>query len=967
MKKNYLFIALFVASVAISCTSYHYETVSQDPLGTKIYKLENGLEVYMSVNKETPRIQTYIAVKVGAKNDPLETTGLAHYFEHLMFKGTPNFGTSDYAAEKPLLDEIEMLFEEYRVTTDELERKAIYHKIDSISYLASKISIPNEYDKLMTVIGAQGTNAWTSQDETVYTEDIPSNQIENWARIQADRFRNPVLRGFHTELETIYEEKNMSLTQDLRKLWTAIDELLFPNHPYGMHDVLGFQEHLKNPSISNVKKYHETYYVPNNIRICLSGDFDPDEMVATIEKYFGDWKPNPDIPTLEYTQEEPITSPKEKSVYGLEAEIVALAWRLPAASDLRNSAIANIANLVLSNGKAGILDIDVNQKHKTQGVGTLCSMQPDYSSFMMLGYPKSNQSLDDVKSILLENLAKLRKGDFDEELLEATVNNLRLWAMQDFEDNSSRARKYVDAFINGVEWKEACNEIELYSSITKEELVKWANEYLADNNYVVVYKRQGVDNTVQKISAPSITPIETNRDKESAFLQEIKETVVKPIEPVHVDFERDMSQFDLAENVNVLYKKNEINGIGYIDISFDRGYEDMPLLPIAADYVEYLGTETMSAEEISKKLFELAVDHSIRIDPNTSSIQVFGLDENLPEALKIIESLVCSAKADEQVLANVKAEKLKSRANAKLSQRSCYNALTKYVMFGAVFVKNTTLSNKEVLELKSEELLSALSSLFDYSHEIMYFGPSSKEELCIALDQNHNLKDNLKLLNKKFRNLVQTPESKVVIANYDAKQIYYLQYSNRGETFNPSAEASIRMYNEYFGGGMNSIVFQEMREARGLAYSAWASLEEPDNKDGNYSFNAFIATQNDKMQTAIEAFDEIINNMPESEQAFEIAKEGLISNLRTRRVKGVSVLTYYTSCRNKGLTVAPDREIYEKVQGLKLEGVKQTQKEWVKNRCYNYAILGDVKDLDMNYLKTLGEVEIVSLEEIFGY
>ena len=317
-----LIISLLTVCVAvISCT--RFETVPNDPLGTKIYTLDNGMKVFMSVNKEQPRIQTYIAVKVGSKNDPSETTGLAHYFEHLMFKGTEHFGTSDYAAEKPLLDEIEQLFEVYRKTTDPAEREAIYHRIDSVSYEASKIAIPNEYDKLMAMIGADGTNAFTSSDETVYVEDIPSNQIDNWARIQADRFRNGVIRGFHTELETIYEEKNMSLTQDSRKMWEAIDQALYPNHPYGKQTTLGSQEHLKNPSITNVKKYHDTYYVPNNIAVCVSGDFNPNEMVKILKKYFGDWKPNPSIPALEFEPEQPIAAPIVKEVYGLEAENVA--------------------------------------------------------------------------------------------------------------------------------------------------------------------------------------------------------------------------------------------------------------------------------------------------------------------------------------------------------------------------------------------------------------------------------------------------------------------------------------------------------------------------------------------------------------------------------------------------------------------------------------------------------------------
>ena len=342
MKKFLLIAATLLVALVTSCTGGKYETVKGDPSHTRIYTLDNGLKVYMSVNKKTPRIQTYIAVKVGGKNDPAETTGLAHYFEHLMFKGTETFGTSDYAAEKPMLDEIESLFETYRATTDEAQRAQIYHRIDSISYEASKLAIPNEYDKLMSVIGADGTNAFTSNDETVYVENIPSNQIENWAKVQADRFQHPVIRGFHTELETIYEEKNMSLTQDNRKMWEGVLSALYPHHPYGTQTVLGTQEHLKNPSITNVKAYHKTWYVPNNMAVCVSGDFDPDEMISIIEKYFGGMQPNPELPKLAFEPETPITEPVVKDVYGLESEYVYLAWRLPAAADKSND-VADIA------------------------------------------------------------------------------------------------------------------------------------------------------------------------------------------------------------------------------------------------------------------------------------------------------------------------------------------------------------------------------------------------------------------------------------------------------------------------------------------------------------------------------------------------------------------------------------------------------------------------------------------------
>ena len=399
MRKTCIFAIIIALLSFSSCSKYKYEQVDGDPTKTRIYTLDNGLKVYLSVNDEEPRIQTFIAVKVGGKNDPAQTTGLAHYFEHLMFKGTQQFGTSDYEAEKPMLDDIERLFETYRVTTDEAERAAIYHTIDSISYEASKLAIPNEYDKLMSIIGASGTNAFTSTDMTVYTEDIPSNQIENWAMIEADRFKNPVIRLFHTELETIYEEKNMSLTQDARKVYEAMNAALYPNHPYGTQTVLGTQEHLKNPSITNVKNYHKTYYVPNNMAICMSGDFNPDEVIQIIDKYFGDMQPNPDLPELEFTPEKPITEPIVKEVYGLESESISIGWRLPASKD-RSNDIAQMAGFILSNGTAGLIDLDLLQNQKILSGYGYASLLPDYGSFELYGKPKEGQTLDEVKDLI---------------------------------------------------------------------------------------------------------------------------------------------------------------------------------------------------------------------------------------------------------------------------------------------------------------------------------------------------------------------------------------------------------------------------------------------------------------------------------------------------------------------------------------------------------------------------------------
>lgn len=948
-----------------SCSQYRYETVKGDPLETKIYTLDNGLKVYMSVNEETPRIQTYIAVKVGGKNDPSETTGLAHYFEHLMFKGSQKFGTSDYAAEKPLLDEIEALFEVYRNTEDENERAALYRKIDSVSYLASGYAIPNEYDKLMSVIGANGTNAYTSTDMTVYVEDIPSNQIENWARIEADRFMNPVIRGFHTELETVYEEKNMSLTNDFRKALETLDGMLFPDHPYGTQTVLGTQEHLKNPSITNIRNYHKTYYVPNNMAICLSGDFDPDEMVSIIEKYFGKMQPNEALPQLKLETKHSITSPQSKDVYGIDAENIMIGWKYPGAGT-EDALVASVVSYILYNGSAGLIDLNLNQQQKVLGAQSEAYTRPDAGEFILLANPKQGQTLEEVRDLLLAEVAKLRNGEFDESVMEGTINNLKLRQMRQLESNSSRADMYVSSFINGTDWSEEVEWIDNLSKVTKEDVMDWANRYLSEDSYAVVYKRFGEDKNVQKVNAPKITPIKANRDAQSAFLTEIQNSRVEPIEPEFVDYSTDMSIFE-AEGLEVLYVENEINDIADIVYRFNIGTEKDPALNLAFTYLSYLGTPSMTAEEIAQRMYQLACSFSLRSGTSVTNISLSGLDENFPEAMKIVEDLIYNAVPDENILSNLKADMLKSRSDAQLSQSSCFSALQRYIFYGPEFIKNTTLSNEDIMSLTSEDLLSKVKDIMKYEHEVLYYGPESESAVAQLIRDNHRIAPDLKPLATDNPTYIPTPDSKVYLVQYDAKQIYYLQYSNRGEKFDIASDPYIALYNEYFGGGMNAIVFQEMREARGLAYSSQAMLLDPYYADDSYMFYAFIATQNDKMKTAIEAFDEIINEMPESQAAFDVAKEAMISRMRTDRTTGAGVLNAYINDRDMGISETRTKQIYEVAQTLALDDVKETQEKWVKGRTYVYGILGDINDLDTDYLKTLGPVQILSLKDIFGY
>lgn len=943
-----------------------YQTVAGDPYQALEYTLDNGLKVFMSVNHDEPRIQTCIAVRVGSKDDPHDNTGLAHYLEHIMFKGTERFGTSDFEKEKPLLDEIERLFELHKASSDPLERQALYHQIDSLSYEASLIAIPNEYDKLMATIGSNGSNAYTSCDMTCYIEDIPSNRIEEWAEIQADRLMNPVIRGFHTELEAVYEEYNSYLNEDSENAQMAMDSILFKKHPYGQQSVLGTSEHLKSPSITAIKNQLARYYVPNNTAICLSGDFDPDEMVAVIEKYFGGWQKNETLSRNVWPEEDEILSPEVRHVYGTDEEFVLIGWRTPSAGD-PGSDISELVVRILHNGASGLLDMDVTLKQKILDVGTVMMIMTDHGEYLMQGYPKEGQSLEEVRDVLLDAVARLRTGDFDESLVKAAWEDANLTQQEILQDNYYRAEAFANAFVSYKDWKDSATQLDRLSKVTKQDIMDFASEYLKPEAYGIVYKHVGVNPRNEKIEAPEITPIATNRDVESAFLTRIKETVATPIEPRFVDYAKDMSRKDLSDGIELLSVLDKNTSLASVEVRFNEGLLRDPYMKLALDYLDYLGTPSLSAEDRASLEYNLTGFINLNADVSYCSYGVSGLSENLPRLLEVVEDLILNAQGDDQILEELKEDLLYSREAAKLSQASCNLALWDYVFYGPEYIRQSTLTTEQIRSVTSEELLAKVRGLLSMDHKVLYCGPEAENEVSRMILGHHHPEQQLRHVEALYPTRQLITESKVFLAPYETRQLNYIQASCRADSYELSEEPVVQLFNDYFGSGVNNIVYQEIREARALAYSAQAMLSSPAHKRDHYQFYATIDCQNDKLQQAVEAFDEIINFMPDSEKALDIAKSSLDAVLRSKRVLRSSILDSYLLSEQLGLSEPVEKFVFEKLSSLDLDDLKACQQKWVKDRVYYYGILGDTSSMDMDFLKTLGQVTMLSLEEIFGY
>ncbi|MCR4603556.1 MAG: insulinase family protein [Prevotella sp.] len=945
----------------------NYEEVKGDMAQTRIYTLKNGLKVYLSVNKEEPRIQTYIAVRTGSKNDPAETTGLAHYLEHLMFKGTDKFGVTDPKAEQPLLDDIEQRYEKYRQLTDPEERRQAYHGIDSVSQEAAKYFIPNEYDKLMAAIGAEGTNAYTSNDVTCYVENIPSNEVENWAKIQSDRFQNMVIRGFHTELEAVYEEYNIHLSNDVDKVFTALLAKLFPTHPYGTQTTIGTQDHLKNPSITNIKNYFNKWYRPNNVAICMAGDLDPEETIATIEKYFGQWQPGEDVNQPQFPAQPTLTAPADTTVVGQEQEMLWMGWRFDNAASLQADTLQVIESM-LNNGTAGLIDLDINQQMLMLEAQAASMTMQDYSIFLMLGIPREGQALDEVRQLLLAEVEKLKNGEFSDDLLPSVINNLKLQYYNSLESNQARANMYVDAFINGKPWQQEVGRLDRISGITKQQIVDFARQHFTDG-YACVSKQQGVDETQKKIDKPQITPIPTNRDYISDFVKEIQSSEVKPIEPVFVDFKRDIT-FDQIKDTKLpmVYVQNKENGRFSLVFLYDFGEDSDVRYTYASDYIDYLGTDKLSATELKQLFYKLACNYNISVGARRITINLSGLAENMPEALGLLEDLLANAKVDNDAYQQFIALREKARIDNKLDQQQNFYYLFNYGLYGPYNPYRNALSAQQLAETDPQQLLDLLKNLKQYEHSVLYYGPLSTSELSEVVSSKHVTAAELQPVPQGKHYVMQpTPSNEILLAPYDAKNIYMRMIHNEQRPWNADEAAIQALFNEYYGGGMNTVVFQELRETRGLAYNAFATYVEPSYQDESEAFFTHIITQNDKMMDCVHQFHNILDTIPESEASFKVAKEALTKRLASQRATKFGLINSWLAARNLGIDYDINERIYKALPSLQLSDIVKFEQEQIAHKPYRYVILGDEKELDIKSLEKIGPIRRLTTEEIFGY
>lgn len=940
---------------------FQYVTIKNDKNGVRIYTLKNGLKVFLAKNNDAPRIQTYISVRAGSNDDPADNTGLAHYLEHMLFKGSSRLGTQNWEKEKELIQQISDLYEQHKAEKDPNKKKEIYKKIDAISLEASKYAIANEYDKAISSLGAMGTNAHTWLDETVYKNNIPNNELEKWFKIESERFSEVVLRLFHTELEAVYEEFNMGQDNDSRQVSKLLMDGLFPTHPNGQQTTIGESEHLKNPSMEAIHKYFNQYYVPNNYALVLVGDLDFDKTIQLAEKYFGKFTPKAN-PVRNRTVEKPLDKIVTKSVKSPSAPRLQMAWRTDSYGT-KEAILADMVSKILSNsGEAGLIDLNVNQKQKLLRAGAYTLPFKQYGYFAISAMPKENQTLDEAKNIVLEQVELVKKGQFPDWMLKAIVNDIKKGQQSYLDTADGLATTLYEAYIKERSWEAELADIETYEKITKADIVKFANEFFKDN-YVIVYKEKGINENLVRVENPGITPIHLNREAQSPFLKDIINEKVEEIKPVFVDYQKEIKQ-DNLNGVKLSFIENKKNNLAQVDYIFPFGTDNDKELAIAFTLFDYLGTDKYTPEQLKQEFFKLGISYNVQTGTDRIRISLSGLEENLAEGAKLFDHWLNNLKADEKIYKNVVNTILESRERAKKDKSRIMTALTNYARYGKDSRFRDVVSKERLESANVEEFVKkARDFKKDYMYEVFFYG-----------------KD-LKKFKKNFANIIKgsfketTPPriypepattGKVYFTNYDMVQVEMSKVARTAE-INPADFGKISVFNEYFGRGLSSIVFQEIREARSLAYSAYVNYAYQDKLNKHDYVTTYIGTQANKLGEAVSAMNGLMVNLPQVPAQFENARQAALKQIASQRITKQSIFYNYLANQKLGFNTDIRKNIYNEIQNLDLSKLTQFYNQKVKPVQYNTAIIGKKENLDMNAINQMGEFIEVSLEEIFGY
>lgn len=955
----YILTLIFLSTPAFAFTRINAPN-PDDPMDVHIYQLKNGLTIYLTENHQEPQFLAEIVVRAGSKHDPKESTGLAHYLEHMLFKGTQKVGTLNYKKEKPHLDRITELYEKHFKEKNPEKRKTIYAQINEASQKAAQYAIPNEMDKLYKAMGETWFNAHTWYEETVYNVALPSNRLKQWATVEANRFHSPVFRLFQPELEIVYEEKNRTLDNKDELIYDALGKLLFKKHPYGQQTTIGEAEHLKNPSIKNMYDFYNTYYVPNNMAICISGDIDIDETIQIIDEHFSAWQIQK-LPKAKTWKEKDLKHIERDTVQFKGEERVQIGFRV-APNNHKDTEALKLIDMLLDNTTAGLINLNLVQQQKVRDAGSSPLFLNEHGVQYLWGIPKEGQTLTEVENLLLEQLAMIKRGEFDANLLSAIVTDFKKTQKKELESNRSRVANLRDAFISYASWDYALAEIPRLEKITKEDIIRVANQYFGEG-YAVVH-RLDKQHDIPKIEKPDLAKIDVDPTRQSKFVKQILDTPVTPIEPIFIT-EKDYQIVEIQNGVKLYYTTNPINDLFSLTLSTDIGTYQDNRLGMAKALMDKSGAGDLTPETLKKTWYALGTDFNIGVEDHQTNITISGLDDYLDASLALLHQYLTTPTATKATLEELIDITLTQRQDEKKNPRALRNALRQLSRYGENSVYKRRIATDALKKLTVDELHTLIGSLSTYQHNILYVGTKPIDDVIVLIKKHLTIPTDLKTPPPyEFLQVQATAQNELRFVHKEMAQAQvFIEFGNA--PYDVALRPAADLYNDYFSGGLSGIVLQELRETRALAYSTYAQYELGDRAGDQNLMWGYIGCQADKTPEAITAFIDLIDNLPETPERFDETKNSVINRYRVSKTKFRNILPALKTWEYRGLSPDPRKTRFETIQKANMSTMLNFHKQHVKSRAKLISILGDTTKIDLNQLAPVGNLIPVKIDELF--
>ena len=952
--------------MVFACCSYQSQAEDLNALKVKEYRLENGLTVWLNEDHSQPKVFGAVVVKAGAKDCP--DTGIAHYFEHMMFKGTDRIGTLDYESEKVLLDSIAMKYDELAMTEDTAARARLQKEINELSIRSSEYVIPNEFNRLINRFGGSGLNAATSYDATIYFNTFSPQYMVQWAEINSERLINPVFRLFQSELETVYEEKNMYGDFIGGQVMDTLMARYFGPHPYA-YPIIGSTKNLKNPRLTEMHKFFEDYYVASNMALILSGDFDAQQVMPILEKAFSRICSG-NAPKQEKVMLPPFNGRETMKVKFPIPFIKAMGLGFRGVSANHEDQVAlNIAVNLLNNANdTGYLD-KLMVEHKLMGALAINESMNEAGILAVAIMPKLLiQSYSSAEKMVWDEINRVKNGDFSDEMFNSLKLEQKRQYASSLENIDSRATIMMNLFSQGKSWNDYLNEVARIESITKEDVVRVAQKYFS-NNYLCVTKSTG-KYPKDNLPKPAFSPVvPRNADASSSYAKQLEKIPEQQVAPRIIDFEKDVKTSKLTPLVTLYTTPNPLNDIFTLNISYGIGALEQPELMQLTNYLQLLGTESLSFEQFRSRLQSIGSTLAFDVTPDAFVMKVTGFDNHIDETMELVGDFIRHAKADDKKLRQIVDDAKVSEKAFFKSGDNVASALLEQVKYGDQSRYLRKLSLSQIKKLKGKDMLAIYDKVRSVQCDLHYCGTLPVEKVIGTIRQHLPLERTTVASNSPYyRELKQYDRPTVFFIDMpDMAQSIVYGYVKGDPVDDKASRHASRLFSVYFGGDMSSLMFQEIREFRSFAYRTSGRYQLPNHahKGTAGSFTAMLSTQSDKTLDALGVLDSLIREMPLKPERMEAVKQTLVNRINNDYPPFRNLSEKVASARMEGFDRDPAEEFLRDIATMDMQDISRFYREQISGRPVVYVIAGNRKHIDMKKLAEYGTIIKVKKKDIY--